>query len=163
MSTSWCKKDITPLLTHRSFVFLALTHGWCSVVLTQRSGRPCLHYHRRQRAWEQHSPCELGLQLHSEWVHCLWFYLWSRIKSKKDSWKQYWHQTAKLDFKSHLSHIIFPFTNENLHIYQHVYDCNYRKTSYISRTLVGNKIVDNSDVVGASPVGAAPTTSSFST
>ena len=37
----------------------------------------------------------------------------------------------------------------------------YRKTSNISRTLVGNKIVDNSDVVGASPVGAA--TSSFST
>ena len=40
---------------------------------------------------------------------------------------------------------------------------NYRKTSNISRTLVGNKIVDNSDVVGASPIGAAPTTSSFST
>ena len=39
----------------------------------------------------------------------------------------------------------------------------YRKTSIISRTLIGNKIVDNSDVVGASPVGAAPTTSSFST
>ena len=39
----------------------------------------------------------------------------------------------------------------------------YRKTSNISRTLVGNKIVDNSDVVEASPVGAAPTTSSFST
>ena len=39
----------------------------------------------------------------------------------------------------------------------------YRKTSNISRTLVGNKIVDNSDVVGASPVGAAPTTSSFPT
>ena len=39
----------------------------------------------------------------------------------------------------------------------------YRKTSNISRTLVGNEIVDNSDVVGASPVGAAPTTSSFST
>ena len=39
----------------------------------------------------------------------------------------------------------------------------YRKTSNISRTLVGNKIVDNSDVVGASPVGDAPTTSSFST
>ena len=39
----------------------------------------------------------------------------------------------------------------------------YRKTSNISRTLVGHKIVDNSDVVGASPVGAAPTTSSFST
>ena len=39
----------------------------------------------------------------------------------------------------------------------------YRKTSKISRTLVGNKIVDNSDVVGASPVGAAPTTSSIST
>ena len=39
----------------------------------------------------------------------------------------------------------------------------YRKTSNISRTLVGNKIVDNSDVDGASPVGAAPTTSSFST
>ena len=40
---------------------------------------------------------------------------------------------------------------------------DYRKTSNISHTLVGNKIVDNSDVVGASPVGAAPTTSSFST
>ena len=39
----------------------------------------------------------------------------------------------------------------------------YRKTSHISRTLVGNKIVDNSDVAGASPVGAAPITSSFST
>ena len=39
----------------------------------------------------------------------------------------------------------------------------YRKTSNISRTLIGYKIVDNSDVVGASPVGAAPTTSSFST
>ena len=39
----------------------------------------------------------------------------------------------------------------------------YRKTSNISRTLVGNELVDNSDVVGASPVGAAPTTSSFST
>ena len=38
-----------------------------------------------------------------------------------------------------------------------------RKTSNISRTIVGNNIVDNSDVVGASPVGAAPTTSSFST
>ena len=40
---------------------------------------------------------------------------------------------------------------------------DYRKTSNISRTLLGNKIVDNSDVVGASPVGAAPTTSSLST
>ena len=39
----------------------------------------------------------------------------------------------------------------------------YRKTSNISRTLVGNKIVGNSDVVGAAPTGAAPTTSSFST
>ena len=40
---------------------------------------------------------------------------------------------------------------------------NYRKTSNISGTFVGNNIVDNSDVVGASPVGAAPTTSEFST
>ena len=39
----------------------------------------------------------------------------------------------------------------------------YRKTSDISRTLIGDEIVDNSDVVGASPVGAAPTTSSLST
>ena len=42
-------------------------------------------------------------------------------------------------------------------------ECNYRKFSNISRTLVGNEIVDHSDVIGASPVGAAPTTSSFST
>ena len=40
---------------------------------------------------------------------------------------------------------------------------DYRKSSNIRRTFVGNKIVDQSDVVGASPVGAAPTTSSFST
>ena len=39
----------------------------------------------------------------------------------------------------------------------------YRKSSNISRALVGNKIAENSDVVGALPVGAAPTTSSFST
>ena len=39
----------------------------------------------------------------------------------------------------------------------------YRETSNIRHTLVGNRIVDHSDVVGASPVGAAPTTSSFST
>ena len=38
-----------------------------------------------------------------------------------------------------------------------------RKTSNISRTLVGNKIVDNSDVVGSAHVGAAQTTSLFST
>ena len=38
---------------------------------------------------------------------------------------------------------------------------NYRKTSNISRTLIGIKIVGHSDLVGASPVGAAPTTSSF--
>ena len=41
--------------------------------------------------------------------------------------------------------------------------CVYRKTSNISRTLIGNEIVDNSDVVEALPVGAAPTSSSFST
>ena len=34
----------------------------------------------------------------------------------------------------------------------------YRQTSNISGTLVGNKIIDHS-----APVGAAPTTSSFST
>ena len=48
----------------------------------------------------------------------------------------------------------------------YTWEKTYRKTSNISRTLVGKKIVDNSDmsdVVGASPVGAAPTTSSFST
>ena len=44
-----------------------------------------------------------------------------------------------------------------------LFPINYRKTSNIRRTLVGNEIVDHSDVVGASPVGAAPTTSSFST
>ena len=48
-------------------------------------------------------------------------------------------------------------------IYSHAPGPYYRKTSHISRTLVGDKIVDNSDVVGESPVGAAPTTSSFLT
>ena len=40
---------------------------------------------------------------------------------------------------------------------------DYRKTSNISRTLVGNNTVHNSDVFGASPVGAAQSTSLFST
>ena len=39
----------------------------------------------------------------------------------------------------------------------------YRQTSNIIGTLVGNETADPSHVVGASPVGAAPTTSSFST
>ena len=56
------------------------------------------------------------------------------------------------------------WTKEIVFFASRVFKCfSYRKTSNISRTLVGNKIVDNSDVVGASPVGAAPTTSSFST
>ena len=42
-------------------------------------------------------------------------------------------------------------------------ELEYRKTTNIIRTPVGNTIVDHSDVVGESPVGAAPTTSSFST
>ena len=42
-------------------------------------------------------------------------------------------------------------------------NADYRWTSNISRTLLGNIIVDQSDVVGASPVGAAATTSSFPT
>ena len=57
---------------------------------------------------------------------------------------------------------MFPFDDIiMLHIYKFPIQ---RKTSNISRTLIGNRIVDNSDVVdvvGASPVGAAPTTSSF--
>ena len=39
----------------------------------------------------------------------------------------------------------------------------YRKTTNISRTLLGNQIVDHWHVVGASPVGAAPTATSLST
>ena len=39
----------------------------------------------------------------------------------------------------------------------------YRKTSNVSRTLLGKEIVDHSDVVGASPASAGPTTSLFST
>ena len=39
----------------------------------------------------------------------------------------------------------------------------YRQTSNISNSLVGNEIVGDSDVVATSPVGAAPTTSPFST
>ena len=65
-----------------------------------------------------------------------------------------------------------PYTDDKSTLVQVIAQCRqlanqtprvYRKTSNISRTLVGNEIVDHSDVVGASPVGAAPTTSSFST
>ena len=47
--------------------------------------------------------------------------------------------------------------------YEYPSPAEYRNTSDISGTLLGNKIVDHSEVVGASPAGAAPTTSSFST
>ena len=43
------------------------------------------------------------------------------------------------------------------------FNINYRKTSNIRHTLMGNNIADHSDVIGASPVGATPTTPSFST
>ena len=53
--------------------------------------------------------------------------------------------------------------NFYLHIYRGDVICNYRQTSNMRRTLLGNKIVDHSDVVGASPIGTARPTSSFST
>ena len=58
---------------------------------------------------------------------------------------------------------LIPHVREINHISKFRDNDIYRKTSNISRTLVGNEIVDHSDVVGASPIGAAPTTSSFST
>ena len=48
-------------------------------------------------------------------------------------------------------------------MWMRTWNWEYRQTSNISCTLVGNIIVDNSDVVGASPVGTVPTTSSLST
>ena len=67
--------------------------------------------------------------------------------------------------------IVTPVSQHGLYHSKHIYHSyhpycsktktkhlSYRKTSNISRTLVGNKIVDHSDVVGA-----APTTFSFST
>ena len=65
-----------------------------------------------------------------------------------DTWEQFYKTAARYQFVEQLWKLHF---------------LNYRKTSNISRTLVGNKNVDHSDVVGASPVGAAPTISSFST
>ena len=56
----------------------------------------------------------------------------------------------------------FLMEDENIK-YKSIHISNYRKTSNMRCTLLGNKIVDHSDVVGASPVGTAPTTSSFST
>ena len=41
-------------------------------------------------------------------------------------------------------------------------DIDYRQTSYIRRTFLGNIIVYNKSVVWASTAGAAPTTSSLS-
>ena len=73
-----------------------------------------------------------------------------------------------LKFNIHLRHgVLLSIITTDIHVYahdkHHAINDTYRKTSHISRTLVGNKIVDNSDVVGASPVGAAPTIFSFST
>ena len=49
----------------------------------------------------------------------------------------------------------------NLHTYLSIIFIDYRQTSNVRRTIVGNDTVNHSDVVGASPVGAAPTTYSF--
>ena len=56
------------------------------------------------------------------------------------------------------AHTRYPMHDPHGQAMGYIIYCEYRKTSNISRTLVGNKIVHNSDVVGASPVGAAPTT-----
>ena len=78
----------------------------------------------------------------------------------------WWHRT-NIDFS--LVTLVWHSPESNFKsaqaiiLYNELENYTYRKTSNISRTLVGNKIVDHSDVVGASPVGAAPTTSSFST
>ena len=80
-------------------------------------------------------------------------------KSKADFYRQ-----AYISLTNHWDSSSFKFSASNKQLLQVLgTEKYYRKTSNISRTLVGNKIVDNSDVVGASPVGAAPTTSSFST
>ena len=65
--------------------------------------------------------------------------------------------SRKCIWKSHLQMSIILFRSQCIPL------VTYRKTSNISRTLIGNIIIDNSDIVGASPVGTAPTTSSFST
>ena len=57
----------------------------------------------------------------------------------------------------------FNLSPRKLNICLNFINFEYRQTSNINRTLVGNKIVDHPDVVGASPAGAAPITSSFST
>ena len=60
-------------------------------------------------------------------------------------------------------HSALPWFEFKILIWHMDIDDSYRQTSYVGRTLVGNKIMDHPDVFGATPVGAAPTTSQFST
>ena len=84
----------------------------------------------------------------------MWIYLqWCPVKITRGHFKTD-SSVTNINFKiSYLkSHSNLQWANESATLQE-----IYRKTSTISRTLVGNTIVDNSDVVGASPVGAAPT------
>ena len=91
---------------------------------------------------------------------------------------RYTKQITKCGLRDLSIHLLDNFVSHilsNFNIFDAVPVCmDYRQTTNISRTSIGNKIachseyvsditVDPSDAVGASPVGTAPTTSSFLT
>ena len=67
---------------------------------------------------------------------------WLKTSDYVLKYAQNWWSSQKVLLKSIKNAFMLPL----------IWSYEYRKTSNISRTLVGNKIVDNSDVVGASPV-----------
>ena len=57
ISMGCCKKDATPLLTHRSYVFLALTHRYIFLILPSLQWR---HYNRDGISNKRRLDCSLN-------------------------------------------------------------------------------------------------------
>ena len=133
------KKDVTPLLTHWSYVFLALTHRYELTKVSHIMVYVCVET-------ERPSPCQ-------RW--CRWFAL--------DIFLYKWQRNCHwilVDLRGScvLASAIHCMYSLCMFMY-----CTYRQASNVNHPLVGSKIVDHSNVAGASPVGAAPTTSPLST
>ena len=134
-----CKKDATPLLTHWSYVSLALTHRF--VFIHTSSTELTDSASELEPVSTSYSSSKGGSESSSSW-------------SASENAAASMNQRSSSELRTAAVSLL---CNRNNHWE------DYRKVSNIRRTQVGNKIVDHSDVVGASPVGAAPTTSSFST
>ena len=70
ISMGWCKKDVTPLLTHWSYIFLALTHRYVVQIQPMRSWCVTHHFHFKGSRCKSHGPIGSFGHIHSVWLIC---------------------------------------------------------------------------------------------